>query len=258
MIDGLFTPEEFARQTTSKRSRNRALFGRLDAALLTAHRAATVHEQLQTVQSLLSEIGELKGRYARLASKLRDKSLYRAHSTVIASWLRSRLGARCRFAARTASSRRQCACRRAIARASPKTSFPSKSRSRRSSCWVRAAQGRKQQRPCAASWSAQRCDRQFPGRRAPPQAHRGAARSARCIVVRGVHHLLDAAAHRRIDELDAALAAESGEHGVIRCLSPMVVDKAIAIALLRRSCGSSSCRAIATSPTCRCLRSTKT
>ncbi len=84
MIDGLFTPEEFARQTTSKRSPNRALFGKLDAALLTTHRAATVHEQLGAVQSLLSEIGELKDRYARLASKLRDKSLYRARSTVIA------------------------------------------------------------------------------------------------------------------------------------------------------------------------------
>ena len=84
MIDGLFSPEEFARQTHNKRSPGRAVFTKLDAALLTAHRAATVREQLQAVQSLLTEIGEFQDRYARLASKLRDKSLYQARSTLVA------------------------------------------------------------------------------------------------------------------------------------------------------------------------------
>lgn len=84
MIDGLLTPEQFARQTTSKRSPSRTIFAALDAALQACYTAATVAEQLASVQALLSTISAFQERYAKLASRLRDLSLYRARSTIVA------------------------------------------------------------------------------------------------------------------------------------------------------------------------------
>lgn len=84
MIDGLDSPDEFAKKTTSKRQPSRAIFTKLDAALHQAYVAATVADQLGAVQTLLSEIGAFQERYAKLARKLRDQGLYRARSTIVA------------------------------------------------------------------------------------------------------------------------------------------------------------------------------
>ncbi len=84
MIEGLFTEEEFARLTTYKKNPNRSLLLSLDRALKTAQAALATAEQIDAVQALIRDIHTFQDRYARLAAKLRDKSLYRRRSTIIA------------------------------------------------------------------------------------------------------------------------------------------------------------------------------
>ena len=84
MIDGLFSTEEFTRLTTQKKSPNRSLFQTLDRLLASAHSAAILSDQITALQTLISEIQAFQDRYARLAAKLRDKSLYRQRSTIVA------------------------------------------------------------------------------------------------------------------------------------------------------------------------------